>query len=103
MISSQCRSKLQIEPRHQLTRSGQLLGEGMLTSRRDQADCFIAWSGDPLIFRIIARLILGKVGVVPNQGGHRAHALHTGSEIFLVKGGAVFLQAGVSKSDVGRV
>ena len=59
--------------------------------------------GDPLIFRVVARLILGKVGVIPNLGGHRAYALHTSGEIFLIKGGPVFLQAGVSKRDLRRV
>ena len=58
---------------------------------------------NPLILHVIARLVLGKICVVSNHGSHRAHALHTGGKVFLVKGSAVFLQAGVSKSDVGRV
>ena len=54
-------------------------------SRRDQVEGFIARGWNPLILRVITRLVLGQIGVVPNESGHRAYTLHTRREVLLIE------------------
>ena len=45
----------------------------MLTSWRDQADLIIRRCWDSPVLTIIARLILGKISIVPDQSSHGAY------------------------------
>ena len=75
----------------------------MLTSWRDQADLIIGRCWNSPVLTVIARLILGKVSVVPNEGSHGTYVFDKGGETLIIKYGTTLLQTQVSKGEVGRV
>lgn len=75
----------------------------MLTSWRDQVDFIIVRGWNSPVLTIIARLILGKISIVPNKSSNGAYIFDAGGEILFVKYGPILFQTRVSKSEVGRV
>ena len=61
----------------------------MLTRWRDQADLIIWSVWNSPVLTVIARLILGKVSVVPNEGSHGAYVFDAGGEILIIKYGPI--------------
>ena len=75
----------------------------MLTSWRDQADLIIGRCWNSPVLTVIARLILGKVSVVPNESSHGAYVFDAGGEILIIESGTILLQTWLSKGEVGWV
>ena len=65
----------------------------MLTRWRDQADLVIWNVWDSPVLAVIARRILSKISIVPNESRQGTYDFDTGGEILIIKCSTVLLQA----------
>ena len=71
----------------------------MLTRWRDQADLVIRNVWDSLVLVIIARRILSKISIIPNESRQGTYDFNTSSEVLVVKSSAVLFKAWISERE----